>query len=61
MLLVRELKRNVMSNARFLHPKTATYPFLSAKSNVLKRAGETLFEVWALKIVLAPRLCTIKK
>ena len=48
-------------NARFLHHEAITYPFLSAKSNVLKRAGETLFEVWALKIVLAPRLCTIQR
>ena len=42
-------------------PEAVTYPFLSAKSNVLKRAGETLFEVWALKIELAPRLCTMKE
>ena len=41
-----------------LHPES-TYPLRSAKSKVLKRAGETLFEVWALKIELAPRLCTI--
>ena len=40
-----------------LHPES-TYPLRSAKSKVLKRAGETLFEVWALKIELLPRLCT---
>merc|ERR1719266_333063 len=31
----------------------------SSKSKVLKRAGETLFEVWALKMPLAPRLCIL--
>ena len=36
-----------------------TYPLRSAKSKVLKAAGATLFEVWALKMVLPPRLCTI--
>ena len=36
-----------------------TYPLLSAKSKVLNAAGAILFEVWALKIVLPPRLCTI--
>ena len=36
----------------------STYPLRSAKSKVLKAAGETLFEVWALKIELLPRLCT---
>jgi hypothetical protein len=35
------------------------YPFLSAKSMVLKRAGEILFEVWALKMELFPRRYTI--
>ena len=34
----------------------STYPLRSAKSRVLKAAGATLFEVWALKIVLPPRL-----
>ena len=33
-----------------------TYPLRSAKSKVLKAAGAILFEVWALKIVLPPRL-----
>lgn len=36
-----------------------TYPALSAKSRVLKRAGATLFEVWALKMVDAPRLWAV--
>ena len=40
------------------HPKVITYPLRSAKSRVLKAAGATLLEVWALKIVLPPRLCT---
>ena len=39
----------------------STYPLRSAKSKVLKAAGETLFEVWALKIVLPPRRCTKMK
>ena len=56
--LVRELRCEV-TNARFCTPSRTTYPFLSAKSMVLKRAGEILFEVWALKIVLLPRRCTI--
>ena len=56
--LVRESRCEV-ANARFSTPSRTTYPFLSAMSMVLKRAGETLFEVWALKIVLLPRLCTI--
>lgn len=33
-----------------------TYPLRSAKSKVLNAAGAILFEVWALKIVLPPRL-----
>ena len=40
------------------HPKVDTYPLRSAKSRVLKAAGAILLEVWALKIVLPPRLCT---
>ena len=59
-----ELRTNVKRwrwKRAVLHPKSATYPFLSAKSMVLKRAGETLFEVWALKIVLLPRRCTKKE
>ena len=61
-MLVSNSKRFVRANARFCTPKTTTtYPFLSAKSIVRKRAGETLFEVWALKIVLLPRLCTKKR
>ncbi len=52
-------------NAKVRHTKSEadrlmrlTYPLRSAKSRVLKAAGATLLEVWALKIVLPPRLCT---
>ena len=41
------------------HTKMTTYPLFSAKSRVLNAAGAILLEVWALKIVLPPRLCTI--
>ena len=56
--LVRKSRCEV-ANARFSTPSRTTYPFLSAKSMVLKRAGEILFEVWALKMELFPRRCTI--
>lgn len=37
-----------------------TYPALSAKSSVLKRAGATLLQVCAAKTELPPRLWAIK-